>query len=317
MTEPRSAIPSDRNAPLDPLVSAELAAFVAAHEAGSLQGAADALALTQSALTKRIQSLERHLGARVFERSRLGVTPTPFGASLYPPVKRALEQLAEVARVAAAGRERADAGLRLSASHTIGEFLLPGWLLQFRPLAPHVHPQLQVINSAGALDEVRRGTSHIAFVESRDPLHGLEEIVVAHDELCVVVAPDHRWARRRNLGVAHLRDEPYLTRERNSGTRAVAAEALARAGAELEPALEAASTQSLKRALGPSGFTIISRLAIAEEQRAGTLVGLPVRGVDFTRELRAARRRRDGAGGAARAFWRWLADRDTDLGAAG
>jgi hypothetical protein len=107
-------------------------------------------------VTKRIQSLERRVGARVFDRGRLGVTPTPFGASLYPPVKRALAQLDEVARVAADGRERADSGLRLSASHTIGEFLLPGWLLQFRPLATHVHPQLQVINSGGAASRSSR-----------------------------------------------------------------------------------------------------------------------------------------------------------------
>jgi DNA-binding transcriptional LysR family regulator len=300
---------ADRSLTLDPLASGELAAFVAAHEAGTMQGAADGLALTQSAVTKRIQSLERRLGAQVFERSRLGVTPTPFGASLYPPAKRALTQLGEVARVAAAGREQADAGLRISASHTTGEFLLPGWLLQFRAVAPRVHPQLQIINSVGALDEVRHGASHIAFVESRDPLPGLEAMTVAHDRLCVVVAPDHRWARRRQVTVNDLRDEPFFTRERNSGTRAVAIDTLAAAGAVLEPALEAASTQSLKRALGPSGFTIISQLAIAEEQHAGTLVGLPVRGVDLTRDLRAVRRRRDGAPGAARAFWRWLAER--------
>jgi DNA-binding transcriptional LysR family regulator len=299
----------DRSPTPDPLASGELAAFVAAHEAGTVQGAADALALTQSAVTKRIQSLERRLGAPVFQRSRLGVTPTPFGASLYPPAKRALSQLAEVARVAAAGRGQADAGLRISASHTTGEFLLPGWLLQFRAVAPDVHPQLQIINSAGAVDEVRRGTSHIAFVESRDALPGLEMMVVGHDRLCVVVAAGHRWARRRHVAVGDLRGEPFLTRERNSGTRAVAIDAIAAAGVTLEPALEAASTQSLKRALGRSGFTIVSQLAIAEEQRAGTLVGLPVRGVDLTRELRAVRRRRDGAPGAARAFWRWLAER--------
>ena len=308
MTDP------DRSAALDPLASTELAAFVAAHEAGTLQGAADGLALTQSAVTKRIQSLERRLGAQVFERSRLGVTPTPLGASLYPPAKRALTQLAEVAQIAAAGREQADASLRISASHTTGEFLLPGWLLEFRSVAPRVHPQLQIINSAGALDEVRHGTSHIAFVENRGPLTGLEAMTVARDQLCVVVAADHRWARRRQVTVNDLRSEPYLTRERNSGTRAVAGEALAQAGAVLEPALEAASTQSLKRALGPSGFTIISRLAIAEEQQAGALFGLPVRGVDLSRELRAVRRRGAGGGGivapgAARLFWRWLAER--------
>ncbi|HEX4011604.1 MAG TPA: LysR family transcriptional regulator [Solirubrobacteraceae bacterium] len=301
--------PPSTPVPAEPLASGELTAFVVAHEVGTLQGAADALDLTQSAVTKRIQSLERRLGARVFERSRSGVRPTTLGAALYPPAKLALAQLAEVARVASVGRERADSGLRISASHTIGEFLLPGWLLEFRRVEPLIHPQLEIINSAAAIGAVRNGSSEIAFVESRDPLRGLESMTVARDELCVVVTAGHRWGRRRSIAVGELQREPYLTRERNSGTRAVAAEALAAAHIVLEPALEAASTQSLKRALGATGFTIISRLAVAEEERSGTLVELTVRGADLTRHLRAARRRRGGSDRGARAFWRWLATR--------
>lgn len=292
----------------EPLASGDLAAFVAAHEVGTIQGAADALDLTQSAVTKRIQSLERRLGARVFERGRTGVRPTALGAALYPPAKQAIMQLAEVARVASLGRQRADSVLRLTASHTIGEFLLPGWLLEFRHAEPAIRPQLEISNSALAAAAVRERTADIAFVEDREPLTGLQTITVATDELCVVVTTEHRWAKRRSVAVAELEREPYLTREQNSGTRRVAAEALAAAGLVLEPALEAASTQSLKRALGTTGFTIISRLAIAEEERVGALVGLPVRGADFTRQLRAVRRR-GGAARAAREFWRWLTTR--------
>lgn len=303
--------PASRSAAaaVEPLASGELATFVAALETGSLQGAADALALTQSAVTKRVQALERRLGAPVFDRGRFGVRPTALGQTIYLPAKQALVQLGEVARAAQLGRERAQGDLRLSASHTIGEFLLPAWLSEFRRDTPLIHPQLEIINSAGALAAVREGRSEIAFVEGRDSLRGLEALTVARDSLVVVVAGGHPWARRRSVGTSDLAGEPYLTRERASGTRGVATAALAAAGIELTPALEAASTQSLKRTLVGGGFTIISRLAIVEEERVGTLVGLSIRRVDLSRELLAARRRRPAPAGPARTFWRWLAPR--------
>ncbi|PZS08503.1 MAG: hypothetical protein DLM64_12360 [Solirubrobacterales bacterium] len=82
-----------------------------------------------------------------------------------------------------------------------------------------------------------------------------------------------------------------------------------RPGSRLTPAMQVSSLQSLKRALSGGGFTLISELTIETEQRAGTLVGIPVRGVNLERELRAVRRRRPALTGAARMFWRWLVDR--------
>lgn len=290
----------------NPLAAAELAAFVAAIEAGSVHGAADTLQLTQSAVTKRLQALERRVGGRLLERGRFGVRPTDLGRAVYPAAKRALEALEDVAMVVERSRAGGTMGLRLSASHTIGEYLVPGWLAAFRQHRPDVYPQLEVVNSPGALDAVRDQRTDIAFVEGLDPLDGLEAVTVARDELAVVVAAGHRWARRRSVPLPDLASEPYLTREAASGTRAVATAALAEAGVALVPALQAASLQSLKRALTGGGFTLISRLTIEAEQREGTLVALSVRGVDLSRELRAVRRRRPGASAAARAFWRWL-----------
>ncbi len=291
-----------------PLAATELAAFVAAVEAGSVGGAADTLQLTQSAVTKRLQALERRTGGRLLERGRFGVRPTDLGRAVYPAAKRALTALDEV--TAAVERSQAGGGvdLKLSASYTIGEYLLPGWLATFRQLRPEIHPQLEVVNSPAALDALREQRSDIAFVEGLDSVDGLEALTIARDELAVVVAADHRWARRRAVRLADLSGEPYLTREAASGTRAVAAAALAEGGVILVPSLQAASLQSLKRALTGGGFTLISRLTIDAEQRDGTLAALPIRGVDLTRELRAVRRRRPAAVGGARAFWRWLSE---------
>jgi DNA-binding transcriptional LysR family regulator len=290
----------------DPLPGGELAAFVTALEAGSIQGAADALLLTQSAVTKRLQSLERKIGGELLERGRFGVRPTALGRTVYPPAKRALAALAEVTRAVELSRAAEATELRLSASLTIGEFLLPTWLAAFRSEHPDVHPQLELINSRGVLDAVTERRAEVGFVEGLDPLVGWETITIAHDRLVVVVAADHRWARRRAISPRDLLTDAYLTRETASGTRAVAEGALAATGIELVPAMQAASFQSLKRALGAGGFAVMSELTIEAEQRAGTLVGLPIRGVDLRRELHAIRRRRPALSATARLFWRWL-----------
>lgn len=175
-------------------------------------------------------------------------------------------------------------------------------------MRPDVRPQLEITNSTEVLTAVREHRCDIGFVEGLDLLEGLEALPLAHDEIVAVIATSHPWARRRVLSPRELLNEPYLTREAASGTRAVATAALASVGIELTPVLQAASAQSLKRALDDGGFTLISRITIEAEERAGTLSGIPIRGLALTRELRAIRRHRPAPAGPARALWRWLAD---------
>jgi DNA-binding transcriptional LysR family regulator len=295
----------DRLAP--PLDPDELAAFVVAVESGTVGAAADALELTQSAVSKRLQGLERRLGTPLLERGRFGVRATDAGRLLYPEAKQALSALAHAASVVTTHSVHAPT-LRLAASHTIGGFLLPGWLTGFRattdaPQRPHV----EIINSQGVLAHVRDGQVDVGFIESLDAVDGLAALTIRHDEIVAVVASGHPWTRLATVPLAGLASEPYLTRERGSGTRAVAAAALARAGGpEPEPALETASTQSLKRAVLDGGFTLISRLAVEAEVHAGTLCTLPVTGVDLVRPLRAVRRRRPALHADAKRFWAYL-----------
>jgi len=285
----------------------ELAAFVAAIESGTVSGAADALELTQSAVSKRLQGLERRLGTSLLERGRFGVRATDGGRLLYPEAKRALSALSHAAGVLTNYAAHAPT-LRLAASHTIGGFLLPGWLAAYRagaamPSRAHV----EIVNSHGVLTSVRDGQVDIGFIESLDGVDGLEAMTIQRDEIVAVVASDHSWARLRAVPAAILGREAYLTREQGSGTRAVAAAALAAAGVPaLEPTLETASPQSLKRAVLDGGFTLISRLAVEAEVQAGTLRALAVSGVDLTRPLRAVRRRRAALRADATQFWRFL-----------
>lgn len=278
-------MPADAN----PLSSAELSTFVVAMETGGVHAAADALGLTASAVTKRLQALERRTGAQLFERTSRGLRSTPAGRVLYPEAKAAL---AALDRAGAALREHQGHGAHavlLAASHTIGEFLLPEWLAAFRAGRSAARAQIDIVNSPGVLVAVRAREAQIGFVEGTDTLDGLESMVVQRDEIVAVVAGDHRWARRRSVRAHELRDEPYLAREAGSGTRAVATAALAAADIEITPALEVASSQSLKRAVSSGGFALMSRLALTAEAAAGTLRPLQVADLELERDLLAVR----------------------------
>jgi DNA-binding transcriptional LysR family regulator len=294
--------------PTEPLAARDLAAFVAAVETGSVQAAADALTLTQSAATKRIQNLERRLSTTLLQRSRYGVGVTEAGRSLYPDAKEALAALARAERRVRAVGDRQALTLRLAASHTVGGFLLPHWLSRFRAAAPAVQPQVEVVNSPSVLRLVREGEVDVGFVEGVDDLSGFDRLPVGVDELAVVVRAGHPWARRGSVRAEDLVGEPFHARESGSGTRAVAEQRLAEAGILLRPTLQVASTESLKRAVLDGGFALLSRCAVADELAAGSLVALPVAGVDLRRELAAVRHPSRRQPQAARSLWTWLGE---------
>ncbi len=289
----------------DPLPGRDLAAFVTAVESGSVQGAADALSLTQSAATKRLQALERRVGRQLLERGAFGVRPTAAGAVLYPLAREALGVL-ERAETAVTSPDDAPL-LRIHASRTIGETLLPQWLASFRAAAPPCRVSAAITNSEQVVHSVRAGATEVGFIEGPGgSMRGLRELVVAHDEIHVVVGAEHPWARRRSVAVRDLALEPFFAREAGSGTRAVVSARLADVGVELQPALELSSAEGLKRAVLDGGYALLSERVVAAEIAAGVLVGLPVSGVALRRSLRAVRRSRPALQDPARAFWRWL-----------
>jgi DNA-binding transcriptional LysR family regulator len=288
----------------DPLSSREIAAFLAAVESGSVQGASEALDLTQSATTKRIQALERRLGVSLLVRGRHGVRPTEEGMALYPEARRGLDALA-LAEQAIAGH-RAARPLRIAASHTVGEALLPTWLTAFRAELPGVHPQVDVTNSQAVIAAVHEERADVGFVEGLDPLDGLEAKVVARDRIVLVVAAGHRWANRRAVNPRELAGGRWISRESGSGTRAVATAALAEVEVELEPDLSLASLEGVKRSLAAGGFALISELALEPDRGAGRLVTVPMKGLEIERSLVAIRRVAGHPLEQARRFWAWL-----------
>ncbi|GAA3877229.1 LysR family transcriptional regulator [Streptomyces lannensis] len=253
---------------------------------GSLGRAARELGITQPAASSRIRSMERQLGVALVDRSPSGSRLTDAGALVTDWARRIVEAAEAFDAGAQALRGRRDSRLRVAASMTIAEYLLPGWLIALRGRRPDTAVSLLAGNSAAVVERLLADEADLGFVEGLSVPAGLDETVIAHDRLIVVTAPGHPWARRRRpLSAAELASTPLILREEGSGTRQVLDAAL---GGLARPLLELSSTTAVKAsAVSGAGPAVLSELAVGEELAARRLVSVPVEDVRLDRDLRA------------------------------
>ncbi|MFI5964242.1 LysR family transcriptional regulator [Streptomyces asoensis] len=253
---------------------------------GSLGAAARELGITQPAASSRVRSMERQLGVALVDRSPRGSRLTDAGALVTDWAGRIVEAARAFDAGAQALRVRRDSRLRVAASMTIAEYLLPGWLLALRAGRPDTAVSLLAGNSTAVAERLLAGEADLGFVEGLTVPPGLDSAVIAHDHLIVVVAPAHPWARRRrSLPASELASTPLILREKGSGTRQVLDTAL---GGLARPLIELSSTTAVKAAaVSGAGPAVLSELAVGEELALRRLVQVPVEGVALARDLRA------------------------------
>ncbi|MFE5598280.1 LysR family transcriptional regulator [Streptomyces coelicoflavus] len=259
-------------------------------ELGSLGKAAAELGIAQPSASKRVATLERRLGLALIERTRRGSTLTTDGQAVAGRSQRVLDELASLMADVEAQRGRLNGTLRVAASMTVAEYLVPPWIGELCQEHPHLHVGLQVTNSEQVPELLRSGAVEIGFIESPHVPRDLTCTTVATDRLIVVVAPAHPWARRRRpLLAAELAATPLVVRERGSGTRVALERALRRAGVEeTRPLLELGSAAAVRGAvIAGSAPAVISELAVGTDLTDGRLVRVDVDGVELRRVLRA------------------------------
>ena len=268
---------------------ASLDLFVSVVELGSVSRAAAAHGVAQPSASSRLRHLERQLGMKLLERSPSGSTPTDAGV-VVAGWAEAILRSAHALKAGLDAFQAEQAGrLRIAASFTIAEYLLPQWLGRFARAHPGDSVALEVANSTSVVERLHAGSADLGFIETTSGLTDLAEQLVGTDELIAVVAPNHPWAKRRTVPVEALSATPLVTREAGSGTREALEAALAKL--DLGPPtaiLELGSTSAVRSAvLDGNSPTVISRLAVAAELESGALVEIEVKDLTITRSLRA------------------------------
>ncbi len=286
--------------PLSPRMPelASLEIFLAIAETGSLGRAARELGLTQQAISRRLASMEAQIGVTLAVRTTRGSQLTPAGTIVADWAARLLEVAHEVDAGMGSLRKQGRERIRVAASQTISEQLMPHWLLSLQAEstgggdnAPQVI--LTATNSDHAIAAVRDGTVDLGFVENPGTPKGLGTCVVGHDELVIVVPPGHKWARRSRVVTAReLADTSLVAREQHSGIRDSLTVALRHAlGDDMQqapPVLELTSAAAMRAAvLAGAGPAAMSQLAVADDLAIGRLHAIAIPELDLRRKFRA------------------------------
>lgn len=250
----------------------QIEVFTEVLKSGSTTQASQLLALSQSAVSAALADLEGQLGVQLFDRVGKRLVVNEHGRLLYPRAVGLLEQASDIEQLF-----REDNGaIRLYASSTIGNYLLPGMLAAWRRDYPKLPLELSVGNSQDVINAVADFRVDLGLIEG--PCH-VSDIVSEpwlQDELVVFAAPDTPLGQQP-VTLESLAAAPWILRERGSGTREIVDYLLLSHLPQFQLALELGNSEAIKHAVRHGmGISCLSRRVIAEQLETGSLVEIKV-----------------------------------------
>lgn len=267
----------------------QLHIFYTVAERGSFSSAAQALHITQPAVTMQIQSLEEYFGTKLLVRSTKKIELTESGKALFPFALKSIELMRETERSMSRFTYMLEGRLQLGASLTIGEYVLPRILGPFGQRYPHISIALKVMNTTQIIEDIVNHQLNFGLVEA--PVHHPDLISdpVMEDELKLIVPAGHPLSGRGQVSLNEVISFPFILREKGSGTRQVMEDELLRKGIEpqeIDTIMELGSTGAVKSAVEAGlGITIISPSSIKHEKALGLLEVVDIEDTFFKRQF--------------------------------
>jgi len=259
----------------------QLEIFTAVVQESSVTAAARRVGLSQAATSQALAELENQLQRRLFDRHGRRITLNAAGRAMFPAAIEVLDRVRDMAASAA----RPQWNLRLFASLTAGNYMLPPLLARFARRYRHARFQVGVGNTGQVIRSLLRFESDAGWIEGSMSHPELKAYPWLRDELVIVGAPDHPLAGRR-ARESELADARWVLREKGSGTRQVFENAIEGRFRLEEVALELGGIGAVKRAvIHGAGLTCISRSAVKAELARGELRRVLTPWLELHREI--------------------------------
>src|SRR5580692_586986 len=241
----------------------QLQIFRAIALSGSTTAAADSVALSQSATSAALKELERNLEARLFDRVGKRLILNDTGRGLLPAALAVLDGAKSIEATRAFGGQAPPMDLRLFASTTIGNYILPRMLAGFAKQLPIAQLQLSIGNTHDVISAVQEFTADLGWIEGPCHASDLRVTPLWEDELVIVAAPEHPLARpagRQRLTAVQLSQAHWLLREPGSGTREAVEHALRPHLQRIRSNMTLGSSEAIKYAAAAGlGLSCLSR----------------------------------------------------------
>jgi DNA-binding transcriptional LysR family regulator len=255
----------------------------------SFSKAAEILMLTQPTVSGHIKALEENLSLVLFDRLGRQIRLTRAGEVLYGYARRLLSTKSAAQQALYELRGGLHGELVIGGSSIPGQYVLPRLLGHFTRQYPAITVRLSITDTMDTLEHVLSGDLELGLVGARVPQPQILYRRFINDEMLLAVSPDHPWAARRIVSPHELTGQPFLQRERGSGSRLVVEQTLHQQGldpARLHVVAELGSTEAIKQAIKAGlGLSILSRLALADELQAGSLQTVAIEGFTLSRSF--------------------------------
>lgn len=260
----------------------QIEAFLAVGTFGGFRRAAQALRLTQPAISARIRALEDSLGVTLFERGP-GLALSPAGRALRPPAEQLLRAVALARQAVHDLRPTAGGAIQIAAALSICTYLLPDVLKRFQAAHPRVTITVRSGHSKEVLDMVLRGEAELGLARSLQHPE-VETLSLRDDPLMLVVAPS-AWPRRdRGVKLHELADQPLIFFDRGSSDWTLTHGLFRTAGLVPNVVMEVETIETAKRMVERGlGLALLPHLAVSREIQSDTLLALDVVDADPVR----------------------------------
>ena len=262
----------------------QLQVFVSVAQQGSVSRAAESLSLSQSAASTSLTELERQSGCQLFDRVGKRLSLNALGHQLLPQAVGLLDQAREIEDLL--NGKSGFGSLSVGATLTVGNYLATLLIGSFMQRHPECQVSLHVQNTMNIVQQIAHYELDLGLIEGDCQHPDIEVLPWVEDELVVFCSPGHRLAMSGQASLEELSREAWILREQGSGTRLTFDQAMRHHPTPLNIRLELEHTEAIKRAVESGlGISCISRLALRDAFRRGSLVPLETPGIDLRRQF--------------------------------
>lgn len=263
-----------------------LLVFVTVAEKKSFTRAADALHMTQPAVSQHIQTLERSVGTKLLERNNKYVELNKAGEIVYHHAQEIIGLYTQMQDLVNDIMNKASGKLVIGASYTFGEYVLPHVVAYLQTHYPLIKPKITIANTKRISEWVATRQLDLGIVDGAVHYPQLPIEAFADDLMYVVASINSPCAHANPQSIAELQDETWIIREETSGTREAAEKMFALLNFFPKKIMEFGSTQIIKESVQAGlGITLLSHCTIQKEVSLGTLKILKVAGTPYSRKF--------------------------------
>ncbi|HEY4550473.1 MAG TPA: LysR family transcriptional regulator [Bacillus sp. (in: firmicutes)] len=263
-----------------------LKTFVTLAEVKNFTKTAELLLMSQPSVSLHIKNLEKEFQTQLFLRSPKFLKITPTGEILYDRAKQIITIYEQTKQDILEQHNIIKGELKIGASFTIGEYILPSLLIDLQKDYPDLELQVIIGNTEEIVQSVRLFQVDIGLIEGQTNEKELSVHPFLQDELFIISSNDHKLADKNNVTITDLQNQSWITRELGSGTGEYLNHVIRSNGLKVKSLLTISSNQGIKETvINGMGLSLLSRSVIARDVQHKNLSIIKLKDHSFNRTL--------------------------------